>query len=385
MTNRTTMLRVLTLICAVTLCWSYPADAWFGKKKKAKPKAEPAQALQQPAKPTPYAKGVKLAMAKQWDAAIAKLEAETDAERRRSAERCLFAVQALQAYEQGRYGEAVKLFAQAAKRADGFASDALWLNAACQDGADPQPLLAYCDANASAKSALKYKAKVLAALGRVEESQAVYAQLAKAVEQEYEAAGRPAAKLRQLADLYEAAGDVEGASTIYEGSTQDAETPEPFIELAVFWQRQGKSARAKGCMEMAIELCDRTDVIKLRKLRSMRDGNWDERGRPFVSANPERPAPLAVDNSTVSRWVSGTGPVSDLGDEGARDSKLDSGAVPLPPVPAKTLEHTVATGETLEMISLMYDTTVSAIQAANPNIKGDADLRPNLRIRVPYE
>ncbi len=63
---------------------------------------------------------------------------------------------------------------------------------------------------------------------------------------------------------------------------------------------------------------------------------------------------------------------------------------PPPPTPAagtqfdKILEHTVSQDETLEIIAEMYDTSVSDIKAANPGIKKDADLRPNMKISVPY-
>jgi len=72
MANRTTTLRVWTLICAVALCWPYPADAWLGKKKAKPKKTEQAQP------PTPMAEGMRLAWEMKWDEAIAKLREVTE-------------------------------------------------------------------------------------------------------------------------------------------------------------------------------------------------------------------------------------------------------------------------------------------------------------------
>lgn len=53
-------------------------------------------------------------------------------------------------------------------------------------------------------------------------------------------------------------------------------------------------------------------------------------------------------------------------------------------VAPKQLEHTVTLGENLEIIAAMYNADVEAIKKANPGIGGDADLRPNMKIQVPY-
>jgi len=60
--------------------------------------------------------------------------------------------------------------------------------------------------------------------------------------------------------------------------------------------------------------------------------------------------------------------------------KAPASALPFP----KVLEHTVGEGETLEIIAEMYDTKVEHIRTANPTIKTNADLKVNMKIRVPY-
>jgi len=50
-----------------------------------------------------------------------------------------------------------------------------------------------------------------------------------------------------------------------------------------------------------------------------------------------------------------------------------------------SLEHTVLEGETLESIAEMYETKVDDILKANPAIKGNRDLKPNMSIMVPYK
>lgn len=56
------------------------------------------------------------------------------------------------------------------------------------------------------------------------------------------------------------------------------------------------------------------------------------------------------------------------------------GAVDLP----KKLQHSFTDGESLQIIADMYGTTVDAILKENPTIKGDADLKPNVKLMVPY-
>ncbi|NLF16672.1 MAG: LysM peptidoglycan-binding domain-containing protein [Lentisphaerae bacterium] len=59
---------------------------------------------------------------------------------------------------------------------------------------------------------------------------------------------------------------------------------------------------------------------------------------------------------------------------------LPTGAVDLP----KKLQHSFTDGESLQIIADMYGTTVDAILKENPTIKSDADLKPNVKLMVPY-
>jgi len=52
---------------------------------------------------------------------------------------------------------------------------------------------------------------------------------------------------------------------------------------------------------------------------------------------------------------------------------------------ANTLEHTVLEGETLETIAEMYEAKADDILKANPQVKSNADLKPNMTIVVPYK
>ena len=290
-------------LMAVGITLALPSHAFWGKKKKAKKEAEAKQAAEQmkeavkaavralpPPAPSPMAEAVKLAMQKQWDAALAKLGTITGAAEQTNAQRCVLAVRALKAYEAKQYKDAVRLFAECAKTREGFVRDEVWLNAALQPGSDPQPLLDYCDAHPASKDALEVAAALYDARGPAEARQAVYKKLAKLLEQEYEASGRPAALLRRLGKVYEAAGDLTGAAAVLEGFTQDAKTPEPWVELAALWQRQGNAARAKACIETGMELLDPTDILGKRRLMALRDGEWDERGKPWALAETPPPA-----------------------------------------------------------------------------------------------
>lgn len=73
--------------------------------------------------------------------------------------------------------------------------------------------------------------------------------------------------------------------------------------------------------------------------------------------------------------------------EGAKKPEAGDGGGDTQPATSfeKMLEHTVSPDETLEIIAEMYDTSVTNIKAANPQIKGNPDLHPNLKIKVPYE
>ncbi len=59
---------------------------------------------------------------------------------------------------------------------------------------------------------------------------------------------------------------------------------------------------------------------------------------------------------------------------------VPAGAVDLP----KKLQHSFTDGESLQIIADMYGTTVDAILKENPTIKSDADLKPNVKLMVPY-
>jgi LysM repeat protein len=50
-----------------------------------------------------------------------------------------------------------------------------------------------------------------------------------------------------------------------------------------------------------------------------------------------------------------------------------------------TLEHTVLEGETLESVAEMYEAKIEDILTANPQVKSNADLKPNITIVVPYK
>lgn len=50
----------------------------------------------------------------------------------------------------------------------------------------------------------------------------------------------------------------------------------------------------------------------------------------------------------------------------------------------KTLEHQVTAGDTLQTIADMYEVQVEDIKRANPQVKTDADLTPNMTIIIPY-
>lgn len=61
-------------------------------------------------------------------------------------------------------------------------------------------------------------------------------------------------------------------------------------------------------------------------------------------------------------------------------------AAPVAPVAAaNTLEHTVLQGEKLQSIADMYEVRVDDILKVNPQVKTDADLKPNMTILVPYK
>lgn len=47
------------------------------------------------------------------------------------------------------------------------------------------------------------------------------------------------------------------------------------------------------------------------------------------------------------------------------------------------LDYTVTQGDTLQNIADMFSIDIDSIKRANPGVKGDADLRPNMNIRIP--
>lgn len=49
-----------------------------------------------------------------------------------------------------------------------------------------------------------------------------------------------------------------------------------------------------------------------------------------------------------------------------------------------SLQHTVSSGETLELIADMYETSVEAIRQANDNVDSTEDLEPNMELTIPY-
>ena len=55
------------------------------------------------------------------------------------------------------------------------------------------------------------------------------------------------------------------------------------------------------------------------------------------------------------------------------------------PAAANTLPHVVVQNETLESIADMYDTKPEEILKANPQIKGNADLKPNMTLQIPFK
>ncbi len=73
---------------------------------------------------------------------------------------------------------------------------------------------------------------------------------------------------------------------------------------------------------------------------------------------------------------------------------VEQGATPRPePIPPTTdrvalpnlLDHTVLEDDTLKSIADMYGTTIEKIKEANPTIKSDEDLIPNMKILVPID
>jgi len=54
------------------------------------------------------------------------------------------------------------------------------------------------------------------------------------------------------------------------------------------------------------------------------------------------------------------------------------------PAAANTLPHVVVQNETLESIADMYDTKPEEILKANPQVKGNADLKPNMTLQIPF-
>ena len=275
MLNRSTTASVVSLVLAATLV--FPASGLWAAKK---PEAAPAPVVA--AAPTPIAEGVALAKERKWDEAIAKFRSVTDPARQATVQRYVLAAQALQAYEAKRFTDAVRFMAERAKTRQGFCGDWLWATASTVKDADPQPLLDYCNAHANDPAATEVARFVLDRRGPVEARQAFYAKQAKVLEHEYEAKGRPKDMLKRMATVYEAAGDVTGASTVLEGIAEEAKAVDPWVDLAALWQRQGKATRAKACIESALDLCDANDIVKRKALLALRDGNWDERGTPWA-------------------------------------------------------------------------------------------------------
>ncbi len=104
-----------------------------------------------------------------------------------------------------------------------------------------------------------------------------------------------------------------------------------------------------------------------------------------TDTTPVTPAPTAPETGAV------TPPA------GAGEVAVPPGATPPAPgtgTPAaaaavagftNTLEHTVLEGETMETIAEMYEAKTDDILKANPQVKSNADLKPNMTIVVPYK
>ena len=65
-------------------------------------------------------------------------------------------------------------------------------------------------------------------------------------------------------------------------------------------------------------------------------------------------------------------------------TKVEVQPIRIKPREIRTLEHTVLADETLEIIAAMYESDVPGIKKANPGIKSSADLKPGMKIKVPY-
>jgi len=219
-------------------------------------------------------------------------------------ERCILAVQGLQAYEEARYSDAVRLFAESARKADCFFWDPLWLRAALQKGVGHAPLLDYCRAH-EGKAPLLYRGSLLQAFGPAEERKSAASELVKIYEEEFEAMGKPASMRKRLAYAYDKAGDIDGAAAVFEALAQESDTPQPWVDLAAFWQRNGKSARAKGCMEAALDLCDSNDVVRIKRLRALKDGKWDKRGQPWAPGVAAPPRLGSLTRENISPFILG--------------------------------------------------------------------------------
>jgi len=112
------------------------------------------------------------------------------------------------------------------------------------------------------------------------------------------------ALLRALARAYEAAGQVDLATTAHELRAQNAEGPFPWVDLATFWHRQGKANRARQVLSVAIETCDARDLELASRLKAIATGKagLDTLEKTAVDESLQR---LDLTSVLVGPWLAG--------------------------------------------------------------------------------
>ncbi|MBN2451719.1 MAG: LysM peptidoglycan-binding domain-containing protein [Lentisphaeria bacterium] len=131
----------------------------------------------------------------------------------------------------------------------------------------------------------------------------------------------------------------------------------------------------------------KTDVLQVGQKLRLRG---DAAAAGGTATAPERATPPAAGAGVMLPPADGTtpGPRTEVEEEAAVGVPTTPNV--LPPMKPGALEvprmlsHTVTEGETLQIIADMYGTTVEAIRRENPTVKNDADLKPNMKLMVPY-